>query len=167
MTSETLETDIKEMTDKLIQLARDHCWNEISDNCLYILSEIKDDGHENLFEQRANRIKENKLKEPKSLKEATAALLDIYHKLYDINFYVYKAQKSTTIIEIRYYPKSSLDNEFRETVLDKSPMTHCKVSMPQYADRKSDKFDVNWEFGGLRHQWKMYWWKRSLEKGMK
>lgn len=76
--------------------------------------------------------------------------------MYDLNFYVYKAGKNETIIEIRYYPNPSLDSAFLEKVKDNEPMMHCKVPIPPYAEGKTKKFDVNWEQGGIRYEWNMF-----------
>ena len=85
-------------------------------------------------------------------------LTRMYHNLYDINLVIYSARKELTVIDIRYYPKSALDHEYRQTVLDKPPMLHCKVAMPPGLDPGFDetikKFDINWEHyevtGGLK-----------------
>jgi len=40
-------------------------------------------------------------------------------------------------------------------------MFHCKVAIPPYQKNKSEKYDVNWELGGVRHEWKMFWARRN------
>ena len=42
-------------------------------------------------------------------------------------------------------------------------MLHCKIAIPPYQnkniDNNKDKFDVNWELGGWRHQWNWFCWR--------
>ncbi len=97
-------------------------------------------------------------KTTKSLKEITNELKDIYENLYDINLYIYKSERKRTIIEIQYYPKSSLPSDFYKKIKENSPMLHCKIRLPYYSENDK-KFDVNWELGGVRHQWNNFFWK--------
>ena len=133
-------------------MARNSCWNKISDNTSYIISGIVDD-EQNFLVKRIERKKANEKKKPKSLEQITAELKDTYENLYDINLYVYKSKKESTIIEIQYYPKSSLESDFFETVKDNEPMLHSKIGLPSYRKNDTEKFDVNWELGGIRHEW--------------
>ena len=48
-------------------------------------------------------------------------------------------------------------------------MLHCKVSIPPYrankpnAYKKERRFDINWELGGIKHEWnKLLWELRYL-----
>jgi len=160
MIKETIENKIESLTKVLLEMARESCWNTISDNCVYIMSEIKEEGL-NFSEQRKRRKKINEKKEVKSIEEISANLERIYSNLYDVNLHIYKAERKRTIIEIRYFSKSSLDKEFLKEVNDKEPMFHCKVAIPPYQKNKSEKYDVNWELGGVRHEWKMFWARRN------
>ena len=72
-------------------MARDHCWNAISDHCLFILSEIKTDAADDFFEERKLRKIINEQKIPKSFKQIMEDVRLIYDDLYDVNLYVYKA----------------------------------------------------------------------------
>lgn len=109
---------------------------------------------------------------PKSLQEIIQDLILLYENLYDINLYIYKASKSRTIIEIKYFLKTSHTKDFYELIKDNEPMLHCKVSIPNYSskigkvNKKRKKFDVNWQLGGIRFKWntflytiKSYLWK--------
>ena len=168
MNKETLEQNIKSLTTKLLELARECCWNEISNDCVYIISEIKDSPEKNFNEQRIDRNQLNKDKTPKSFECTISHLAGIYSNLYDINLYVYKAEKKRTIVEIRYYPKSFLDIEYYEKVKNNEPMLHCKVSHPPYlSETNPAKFDINWEFGGMKQSWKMFWGRRKARKEMR
>ncbi|MBE8727634.1 hypothetical protein [Flavobacterium hungaricum] len=100
--------------------------------------------------------KANDKKTPRSLAEVSAALNEIYKNLYDINLYIYKSKRKSTIIEIQYYPKSRLDIDFYETSKDRDPMIHSKIGIPPYASDKKRKYDVNWELGGMRYQWNSF-----------
>ena len=85
-------------------------------------------------------------------------LMLLYDDLYDVNLYIYKALKDKTIIDIRYFLKSSLDKDYLEKVKDKKPMLHCKIVQPPYIHYKSkEKFDVNWDLGGMRYYWNLFW----------
>ncbi|GAA3519343.1 hypothetical protein GCM10022393_36910 [Aquimarina addita] len=111
VTKKNLELNLKEATSTLLEMAHHSCWNRISNNIYYIISEIKQDNW-----NRIARKKENEKKELKSLEKITAELKVIYENLYDLNLYIYKSEKKKTIIEIQYYQKSSLESEFYETV---------------------------------------------------
>ena len=163
MTRETLDQTIKDSTKNLIQMVRKHCWNHISDNCVYIISEIENDDKD-FFQKRIERNKTNKTKTPKTIEETTNKLKEIYSNIYDINFYVYKAKKRKTIIEIQYFPKSLLATNFLEKVKENEPIIHCKISQPPYIEKNTEKFDINWEHNELKYYWKMFWWKRKTKK---
>lgn len=164
MTKENLHSDLAEATDKLLGMAREHSWNTISNNCLYIISEIKDSNGNNLFEQRKIRKKVNHDKEPKRLDTVVTALEGIYENLYDVNLYVFKSTSKQTVVEIQFYPKSSLEKDYLEKVKDNDPMLHCKVAIPPYSNEDKSKFDINWELGGPRHEWKMFWWRKRTKR---
>lgn len=147
---------MKEATSTLLEMARNSCWNKISGNTSYIISEIIND-ERNFFDKRIERKKANEKKKSKSLEQITAELKDIYENLYDINLYIYKSEKESSIIEIQYYPKSSLESEFYETVKDNDPMLHMKIGIPPYVNNKTEKYDVNWELGGIIYEWNLFW----------
>ncbi|CAM3860197.1 MULTISPECIES: hypothetical protein [Flavobacterium] len=172
MNKKSLENKISDSTSKLIDMATDICWNEISRDCLYIMSEIDETIGENYFERNKIRKKVNQSLIPKSLQEITQDLILLYKNLYDINLYIYKASKNRTIIEIKYFLKTSHTKDFYELIKDNEPMLHCKVSLPNYSretgkvTEKRKKFDVNWQLGGIRFKWntflytiKSYLWK--------
>lgn len=171
MTMNTLEQDIKNSVSALLEMASVSCWNDISENCVYIISEIKD--VENIKLERIERNKINEQKTPYSYEEMIADLKNIYRIIYDINLYVYKSEKDRTIIDVRYYPNTNFDDDFLEKVKDKTPMIHCKINNPPYistfddAYDRQEKFDVNWELGGIRHQWKMFWYGRKMKKRLR
>jgi hypothetical protein len=103
------------------------------------------------------RKKENDKKVPLTLIELMPALHSLYDNFYDINLHIYKAEKNMTIIDFRYYPKSSLDPNYRLKVLHNPPLFHCKVAHPPWlADRKK-KFDINWEHKQWLINWKLFW----------
>ncbi|WP_298903488.1 hypothetical protein [uncultured Psychroserpens sp.] len=151
VTKNNLEQNLKEATSSLLEMARNSCWNKISDNTSYIISEIKN-GEPN----RTERKKANDKKIPKSLGKITTELKAFYENLYDINLHIYKSKKDKTIIEIQYYPKSSLESDFYETVKNNDPMLHCKIGLPNYRRNDTNKFDVNWELGGIRYEWNSF-----------
>lgn len=164
MTKEKLDNDVKIMTERLLEIARSRTWNTISDECVYIISEIKDYKEEKITELNELRIRENEKKKPKALHKIAAELNNFYENLYVVNLYVYKSTPKLTIVEIQYYPKSSLNKDFFETVKDNSPMLHSKISIPPYTSDADSKFDINWELGGLRHKWKLFWWRQKSRR---
>ena len=160
-----LENKIQDATSSLIDMATEICWNKISRNCVYIMSEIDESIGKNFFERTKIRKKVNDQKSPKSLSEILVDLTKIYDNLYDINLYIYKSLPNKTIIEIRYFLKTSHTSEFYPTIQNNEPMLHCKVAIPPYVAKepnsteKQELFDVNWELGGIRHEWKKFWWR--------
>lgn len=139
-------------------MARSLSFNHISDNCLYIISEIKV-SDKKFSELNKIRIQENSLKTPKPLADIILSLEVLYPNFYDVNLFVYKAYKKETIIEIQYYPRSSLDIEYRQKTQSQQTTLHCKVANPPYYFETKEKFDINWEFEPLNHKWKMFWWR--------
>lgn len=127
MTKETLYTAIEEATAELLDLGRALSWNKIADNCKFILTEIID-GQHNFHVQRVLRKKENDKKVALPFSEIIPPLQNLYDDLYDINLHIYRAGKRLTIIDIRYYLKSSLNSTYRQKVSDTHPMLHCKVA---------------------------------------
>ena len=139
-------------------MARDSSFNNISDNCKFIISEIKH-SDKNFFEQNKIRKTENEKKTPKPITDIIVELATLYSNLYDVNLYVYKADKNSTLIEIQYFSRSSLDIEYQKKSATQETMLHCKVAIPPYASDNKEKFDINWQLGTLNHKWKMFWWK--------
>lgn len=166
MTIDTLDKDLKGLTDDLLEMARNLTWNEISNDCRYILTEIVD-SDKNFFEQRKLRKRLNDSKIPRDLNLIVPDLKTIFENIYDLNLYVYKAKAEQTIIEIQYYPKSNLNKDYLEKVKDNKPMLHCKIATPPYAVDNKVKFDINWELGGLRHEWKMFWWRQNVKRELR
>lgn len=158
-----IEEKIQNLTTSLLEMVKLKCWNPISENLMFILSNISEVEGENSFIQRKNRNKLNQKKIPKSFKDVLIDVKEIYDLVYDINLYVYKAEKHRTIIEIRYFLKTDLDPNFLKTVIHNPPMLHCKIMPPPYRNDKN-KFDANWELGGIRHTWNMFWWRGRIKK---
>lgn len=69
--------------------------------------------------------------------------------------YIFKAGKKETVIEIQYYRKSNFEPGYFAMVKDNPPMFHSKISKPYYV-KDHNKFDMNWESGGIRHFWKHF-----------
>ena len=158
MTSETLEKEIREAIPRLFETARSLTRNKICDNYKFILTEIKDTS-ENFHEQRRINKQVNDKKVPMLLTELIPTLNELYNNFYDINLHIYKATRNLTIIDFRYYPKSSLNQDFRAKVLDNPPMLHCKVSYPPWLSDKKEKFDINWEHYEGLNKVRLLWHK--------
>ncbi|MCD2258937.1 hypothetical protein [Psychroserpens luteolus] len=161
---EDLKSDLEDATMRLLQLARQTCWNTISSNAVYIISEIEKNPKDIHINTLKSRKKKNDKKTVKSLEQITQDLNNIYDNLYDINLYVYKSTTRYTIIEIQYFPKSSLEASFLKTVKEERPMLHSKITFPIYRKNNSEKFDVNWELQGLRYKWNMFWHRLLVTK---
>ena len=157
-----LENELNEAVSQLLVMARSMARNYISGHCDFILSEIKGESG-NLFEQLRIRKSENDHKTPTNLSSLMPTILALYDNLHDINLYVYSAKAELTVIDIRYYLKSSLEESYRLGVANDPPMLHCKVCYPPYSFRKNEKFDINWEHKTLKLWWKMLW-LRQLSK---
>ncbi|WP_298782758.1 hypothetical protein, partial [uncultured Polaribacter sp.] len=170
-----LQEKIRKATSSLIDMAKDMCWNKISENYEYIKSEIDESIGKNSFERAKIRKKVNDKKTAKSLSEIVSELNAIYENLYDINLHIYKSLPNKTIIEIRYFLKTSHTAEFYPTIKNNSPMLHCKVGIPPYFSKhpnsaeKQKIFDVNWELGGIRHELNKFWWemKYYIDRNLK
>ncbi|MBI1838290.1 MAG: hypothetical protein HYR91_13595 [Flavobacteriia bacterium] len=141
-------------------MARNLTFNKISDNCFYIISEIKNSDKKNI-ELNKCHIKENQSKIPKPLSKIIYDLEELYPNFYDVNLYIYKAKKNATIIEIKYYSRLSLDEDYRQKTKEQETMLHCKITTPIYHSDTNEKFDINWELGTLNHKWKLFWWRRK------
>ncbi len=148
--------DIMHFIEQLVALVEKSCWNKLNNSYSFILSKIINIGGD-FNEKREKRNELNKLKKPLDIRQASLKLEKLYPDLYDVSFFVYKATKKDTTIEIQYFLKSSLDKEYFEKIKNNEPILNCKVSIPFYLTNKNDKFDVNWELGGLRHKWKIFW----------
>ncbi|MDQ8013052.1 MAG: hypothetical protein REI96_11425 [Flavobacterium nitrogenifigens] len=159
----SIEKEVQDLTNQLLELVNLYCWNDISNNLMFILSDISEVKGENFFIQRANRNKLNKKKTLKSFNEVLINLKEIYNSIYDINLYVYKVEKHQTIIDIRYFLKTNLDSDFFETISNNPPMLHCKITKPPYLKNETEKFDINWELGGMRYKWNMFYWKTKYK----
>lgn len=162
MTSDNLEQEIQEAIPQLLNMARGMSWNKISDNCKFILTEIKD-SNRNFNDQRRLAKKENERKTPLLLQQVMPLLKDRYKNLYDINLYIYKSRKNLTVIDIRYYQKSSLDKDYRQKVTDNPPMIHSKVAIPAWLLDENEKFDINWEHKLWLIRWKLFCIRHKLQ----
>lgn len=158
MTINCMESEILQAVQRLPDMAKKLTGNNIADNYRFILSEINKNELKS-YKRLRLRKKENDKKKPVTLQEIMPVLYAMYDNLYDINLMVYKSKKRLTIIEISYFPKSSLDEEFRKGVVDNPPMLHCKVAYPPWLDDDKAKFDINWEHKILRYKLKMLFLK--------
>ena len=161
ITRENLASNLSDAMMAVLGMAKESSWNKISNNCKFIISEIKPPLGNFFDEARIRKLKNDK-KTPEILRDVISDLLNVYPNIYDINLYIYKSFSDLTIVEIQYYPKSLLEAEYRITVAENPPMLHCKVAIPPYCFGTTDKFDINWEHNDFRNKWKMFWWRRKL-----
>jgi hypothetical protein len=163
MTKATFEKEIQEAVPKLLAMARELSWNKISGNCKFILTEIID-SNENFHVQRNLRKKENNKKNPLAFAEIIPAVQSLYDNLYDINLHIYRADSELTVIDIRYYLKSSLEHDFRQRIIDNPPMLHCKIVQPPWGASKKQKFNINWEHRRWLISWKLFLVRSKINK---
>jgi hypothetical protein len=162
MIPNTFQKEIEEAVRTLFDKARELTYNRISDHCKFILTEIKV-SQENFHIQRQLRKKENDEKIPVTLIELMPKLQILYENFYDINLYIYRTTMNMTVIDFRYFPKSSLDPEYRQKVLHNPPMLHCKVAQPSWLSDKKGKFDINWEHYGGLNRLRLLWLKLKFK----
>ncbi|CAM3880741.1 hypothetical protein MUGA111182_14960 [Mucilaginibacter galii] len=159
ITKENLSEQLRDATTTLLEQARQSCWNNISDNCRFILSETTDSSAKNFIELRRLRKTVNDKKNPEPLDSVLPHLMLMYTNLHDLNLYIYRSSKNLTIVEIAYYLKSSLDVEYQQSMVNDSTMLHCKVAVPIYSKWGKPKFDINWEQETFNHRWQMFWYR--------
>lgn len=148
----TLGADLKVAEHRLLELARELSQKNVSDNCLYITSAIHND-HKNAFEERRYRMAENRSKRPSDLKPVLAELTRQFSDLHDINLFVYRADSDRTIIDVRYFLRSTLPAQLREQLTGQPPTLHVKVMIPPWRRGDHRSFDINWE----HHPWSIHW----------
>lgn len=172
-TRQNLQQNIEEATILLLQMAKDLCWNDITDEVKYVIKRVNL-GVENTKNFR-NRDKERRKilnkKERLTLDSAIQELSSDFDNIYLIELYIFKARRKETIVEIEVLERSELidpsdlDSEVNKNYLHQNMMLHCKVPVPPYANEdKKIKFDINWQLGTLEHKWKLFWWKRKIKR---
>lgn len=152
MSKENLREEIETCIVNLQRLATITCWNKISSNVVFIVSDFNEFEGRNFFEQGKSRNRVNKYKTKLSLDSAIEVLDKEYSDLYDVTLYIFKASQKETVIEIQYYRKSNFESDYFAVVKDNPPIFHSKISKTYYANNHS-KFDINWELGGVRYFW--------------
>ena len=145
---DNLKEQIKEATSQLLEMAKEYSWNKISSNVKYVIKKVdtKVFNDTNLYE--LNKIRRKLLeKKPKlNLNKAVEELKAEFENIYLVELYIFNSKKDRTFVEIEILEKSELDEEYRETVIENSPMLHCKIAIPPYIGfDKKEKFDINWQ----------------------
>jgi hypothetical protein len=155
---------IKQSTLDLYKIIEKECWNNISTNTLYFISEIKHPVDGDIVEYRKNDLKKNQKKKPLSLNKVVEHFKEFYDDCYDINLHVFKSRKNVTIIDVKYFLKTSLDSSAYFDVKDRAPMVHAKFILPPYRANDYEKHDVNWQLGGFTHFWRKYLMNMKFKK---
>ncbi|RZJ88593.1 MAG: hypothetical protein EOO60_10895 [Hymenobacter sp.] len=163
METTNLVAAIEGAVPQLLQLARSLTWNNISDNCIFIISEITDEPT-NAYQRQRLTKRLNDAKRPLSLAALAPALHQLHGNLHDINLYVYRAAPEVTVVDIRYYPRSSLSPAYREQVATRPPMLHVKVTPPPWVAwaQPPPKFDINWEHQVIWTWWRTWWFRYTF-----
>ncbi|NIF06083.1 hypothetical protein F3J23_11595 [Chryseobacterium sp. Tr-659] len=158
-----LKENIQHTIDNLLKLSSIYCWNQISPNLFFILSDFNEFEGANSFERLKSRKRLNNLKTLLSLDSALKLLHKELYDLYDVTLYVFRADKRKTIIEIQYFRKSHLEPDYFAKIKDNPPMFHSKITIPVYV-WEGGKFDINWESGGgIGHVWRNFLHKRKIK----
>ncbi len=144
------------MTIHLLSMASVLTYNVLSTNCRYIFSEIYNSQNVLTEKERYLQLERMQLI-PQVLVDIMPEVLRHYANLYDINLIIHKATSQATIIDIRYYAKSSLESEYRQLVVANAPMLHSKVPMPYWVEENILRFDINWKIHApvswVKRQW--------------
>ena len=156
MEAQAIQARVEEMSATLLAMVRKDCWNRFAEKCVYVFS--TDQEFETGITLAMLRPRKRLLDKRERVSAATAAekLAIQFSDLYDVNFYVFRAEAQQTVIEIRLDLISSFVDYTRDTTSDHIPMWHCKLGLPPYR-KEGVKFDVHWELGGWRHRWN--WWR--------
>ena len=144
ITETDLESNLKQSEAKLFEIAKELCFNNLSSNVKYIVTEIKME----IPLYPLNSPKQ-KVIDTITFEEGVNKIKEIFQEIYDINLYVHQADKSETIIDIRFFKRNN------KTSKTKGPMLHCKIDLPPY-HQDNKKFDINWQFHNLKHKWNMF-----------
>jgi hypothetical protein len=171
---DTLHLHIKDASQDLLRMARDHSYNRISDNLVYIISKPEQEVDQSIgfFDQYKQRKKNNDAKSTLTFDAAIKHLVEKFNDIYEIDLYVYKATHEKTIIEIGLIEKNS---DYRKAATH-VPLLHNKVCIPPYAlnpdipvgePQLYKKFDINWQLNTLNHRWEMFCWVFKARRNLR
>ena len=167
MDLDTLDKELFEGVQSLLKMARELTYNHISDNLIFIIHRV-DQLYTNLStyaDRNKLRIKSIRQQSKLNYNQAVEELKHIFNNIFEINLYVYKANKSQTIIEIE------VTNKNESPLSYPVPNLYCKVPIPPYVldnhQNVTKKFDINWESSTLTTKWKMYLWKLKFKKNFR
>jgi hypothetical protein len=152
---ENLKNKLKEPTVNLLHLAEDLCWNKISPNCMYYLSEDPNDGTGlgGAFLKRPPKGKLNL----QTLDELVPVLNELYSDLYDIKLVIRHAYKRCTVIDVRYI-KWDFEYGSRDEYGEPLPLIDIKVELPP-TYKEGKKIDINWQDDTLKLRIKLFWYR--------
>ena len=171
ITPENLEQQLKAFTPLVLKLARDHCWNKISDTVKYVIKRVPSELNESgklLDELDYLRKKLLSSKEPQDLKSTVEQLKSYFSEILRIHLYVFKAKKNLTIIEVEVIENELSDTAYLQYVEVGKPQIFSYIISPPYTSQyEHRKFDVNWRLGTFDHKWMMFWGRRKLNRKLK
>jgi hypothetical protein len=99
---EILETGIRNSVENILMLAEKYCWNKLSPNLSFILSDFNEFKGNTSFELIKSKREINNKKILQSLETIIEVLKEKYSDLYDVVLYVFESKKEKTIIEIEF-----------------------------------------------------------------
>lgn len=164
MTFYSLQQEIQQLIPLLLEMAGERTYNTIHPHCQFIMRNTKVDAEVNIHQRRKMIIKENRLKTPVPLDKIIPDLEAMQDDLYDVRLQVYRSNASSTIIEIGYFLRSSLEESYRRSVEGTPTMFHCAIELPPWLHDTNDRFDINWPFHHFRNSWKLFLYGLVLKK---
>lgn len=157
-----LEEDLSSATEVLLLMAQENSTRKISPSCSYIFTRSSAP-EKGFFEYLKLRKRLNDRKKALPLPKAADMLRSFFPDLFEATLYVYKAKRSSTIVEIQFQLRSALPQHQQEAFQEQEPSLSCKVTQPPYANGYS-KFDINWQLCSFYQMWKIRSWMRSVDR---
>lgn len=139
----------------LLTEVRSKCFNDISDNVVFVLSDLSESIQmKTIFQNQVERIKRNEKKIPKKFNEILPDVEKLYHKkIYGIHLSIYESTISHTIIDIEYLLVDGLETNHQENTPIEPPKIYYKLEESPYTIKGRTKFDVNWHLEVKNTDW--------------
>ncbi len=155
-----LKYKLHNATIGLLGLAEKLCWNKISPNCVYYLSEDPNDGSDIALDSRVLKKSPKEKLKLQTLDEIMPVLTDLYPDIYDIKLFIRQAYRHYTVIDVRYI-KWDCDYALRNSNGEPLPFIDASIIMPPFYE-EGKKTDVNWQYDTLKHRVELFWWRMKF-----